>query len=192
MGGFKQFIFIVAGLIGIATALILYIPYTDYAEPAAYLASLMRTEWFFYIVSAGTAVLLIAMLYLVLLGIVRRKPKDVTILNQDGSCVTIARSAIASQATYLAENTERVRVEKIKVIIRRHVLVNLKLVLSPQHSLNVVSEAQAIQTRVRDGLTALLGDHVGTITLRFLEPVSTGDITSDTQGQHASIAYKHE
>ena len=49
--------------------------------------------------------------------------------------------------------------------------------VEPYRSLDVRAEAESLQGRLRQGLEVLVGDRLGDITLRFLEPRQTSDIT---------------
>ena len=51
------------------------------------------------------------------------------------------------------------------------------LVCAVYRSLDVRAEAESLQGRLRQGLEVLVGDRLGDITLRFLEPRQTSDIT---------------
>ncbi len=174
MESFKRFCLIVFSLVGIvvlgALALPWIGPWTDL------FASFFAIQWYLFVVELCLLLLVIGFIGLFIRGCTMRRHHDVEVLSGDGAKVTIARSAIASQATYLAEQDGTCVVTKVVVKVRRKDEVDVRVSVQPYQSVNVQVEAQKLNDRLREGLTRLTGPALKNITLRFVEPRSTGDI----------------
>ncbi len=174
MESFKRFCLIVFSLVGIAVLAVLALPWIG--PWTALFSSFFAIEWYLFVVELCILLLAIGFLGLFIRGCTMRRHHDVEVLSGDGAKVTIARSAIASQATYLAEQDGTCVVTKVVVKVRRKDEVDVRVSVQPYQSVNVQVEAQKLNERLRDGLTRLTGPALKHITLRFVEPRSTGDI----------------
>lgn len=175
MNGFKRFCLIVFSLLGL---LVVGLGLVWWLGPwTAQISALFALDWFVFLIEAFIVIGLVGFVCLFVAGVRAKKPKDIEVINEDGDHVSIARSAVASQATYLAEADGLCLVTKVVVDTRRRDQVDVALWIQPYHSLDVQAEAQALQESLRRGLTILVGDRLGSLTLRFLEPRQTADIT---------------
>lgn len=174
MESFKRFCIIVFSLVGIVAVGALALPWIG--PWTSLFASFFTLEWYLFAMELCLLVLGIGFVGLFVRGCTMRRHHDVEVLSEEGAKVTIARSAIASQATYLAEQDGTCVVTKVVVRVRRKDEVDVKVSVQPYQSVNVQVEAQKLQKRLREGLTRLTGPALRTITLRFVEPRSTGDI----------------
>lgn len=174
MEGFKRFCLIVFSLVGIALLGALALPWigpwTDL------FAGFFALDWYLFCVELALLAVAIGFVAVFIRGVTMRRHNDVVVLAENGAQVTIARSAIASQATYLAEQDGSCVVTKVVVKVHHHDFVDVKVSVQPYQSVNVRAEAQKLQLTLREGLARLCGEGLGTITLRFLEPRSTGEI----------------
>lgn len=175
MNGFKRFCLIVFSLLGL---LVVAFGIAWWFGPwATQLSTLFALDWFAFLAEALVVIGFVGFICLFIAGVRAKKPKDIEVINEDGDRVSIARSAVASQATYLAEADGLCLVTKVVVDTRHRERVDVALWIQPYHSLDVQAEAQALQESLRRGLTILIGDRLGSLTLRFLEPRQTADIT---------------
>lgn len=175
MNGFKRFCLIVFSLLGlvvVAFGLAFW-----FGPWATQLSTLFALDWFAFLAEVLVVIGLVGFICLFVAGVRAKKPNDIEVINEDGDRVSIARSAVASQATYLAEADGLCLVTKVVVDTRHRDQVDVALWIQPYHSLDVQAEAQALQESLRRGLTILIGDRLGSLTLRFLEPRQTADIT---------------
>ena len=173
MDGFKRFCLIAFSLVGIALLVVLALPWIG--PWTELFAGFLAMGWYLFCVELALLAVAIGFVAVFIRGCTMRRHRDVEVLSGDGTSVTIARSAIASQATYLAEQDGSVVVTKVVVKVRHGTTVDVKVSVQPYQSVNVRAEAQALQERLRTGLELLVGDGLDRLTLRFLEPRATGD-----------------
>lgn len=174
MQGLKRFCLIAFAVVGIVLVAVLALPWIG--PWTALFTSFFAIEWYLFAVELCLLVVVIGFVAVFVRGVTTRRHHDVEVLSEQGARVTIARSAIASQATYLAEQDGTCVVTKVVVKVHGHESVDVRVSVQPYQSVNVQVEAQRLQKRLREGLERLCGDALHTITLRFLEPRSTGDI----------------
>ncbi len=174
MESFKRFCLIVFSLVGIVVLAVLALPWIG--PWTTLFSSFFAIEWYLFVVELCLLFLVLGFLGLFIRGCTMRRHHDVEVLSGDGAKVTIARSAIASQATYLAEQDGTCVVTKVVVKVHRKDEVDVRVSVQPYQSVNVQVEAQKLNERLREGLTRLTGPALKDITIRFVEPRSTGDI----------------
>ena len=174
MEGFKRFCLIVFSLVGLAALCALALPWIG--PWTELFTSFLSIQWYLFVLELCLLLLALGFLGLFIRGCTMRRHHDVEVLSGEGAKVTIARSAIASQATYLAEQDGTCVVTKVVVKVRRKDEVDVRVSVQPYQSVNVQVEAQKLHERLREGLTRLCGPALRNITLRFVEPRSTGDI----------------
>lgn len=174
MNGFKRFclvVFAVCGTLALAALLLPWVgPWTVEA------AGLISLDWYLFLVELFALVCAVGFVCAVVVAVRSKRPSDIEVLDGDGGRVSIARSAVASQATYLVEADGTCVAAKVVVDVR-HDTVDVAVWVEPYRSLDVRAEAESLQGRLRQGLEVLVGDRLGDITLRFLEPRQTSDIT---------------
>jgi uncharacterized membrane protein len=176
MGGFKRFCMVCFALVGLlalaALALPWLGPWTDIA------AGFMQMGWYLMVVEIFMLVMVVGFVVVFVKAVTAKKPEDVEVEANDGNTIYIARSAIASQATYLVEQDGTCVAQRVRVIPRKHdKAVDLEISVQPYTSIDIRSESSAISARLKAGITTLIGDRLGEIRLNFLEPRTTGDIT---------------
>ncbi len=174
MEGFKRFCLIVFSLLGLLVLGALALPWIG--PWTALFSSFLAIDWYLFVVELCILALAIGFIGLFIRGASMKRHHDVEVLSGEGAKVTIARSAIASQATYLAEQDGTCVVTKVVVKVRRKDEVDVRVSVQPYQSVNVQVEAQKLNDRLREGLTRLTGSALKNITIRFVEPRSTGDI----------------
>lgn len=177
MSGFKRFCMIAFALLGCLVLGALLLPWTG--PWAAWATGLFALDWFLYLVEGVALCAFVGFVCVFISGVRSRGQHDIKVEAGDGATVTIARSAIASQATYLVEEDGTCIATKVNVK-SHHDRVDVSIQVEPYESLDVRAEAAKLEKRLRSGLTVLVGDRLGDLTLRFLEPRKTGDITSGT------------
>lgn len=174
MNGFKRFclvVFAVCGTLVLAALLLPWIgPWTVEA------AGLISLDWYLFLIELFAMVCVIGFVCAIVVAVRSRRPSDIEVMDGDGGRVSIARSAVASQTTYLVEADGTCVAAKVVVDVR-HDTVDVAVWVEPYRSLDVRAEAERLQVRLRQGLEVLVGDRLGDITLRFLEPRQTSDIT---------------
>lgn len=187
MSGFKRFCMIAFALLGALVLGALLLPWTG--PWAAWATSMFAIDWFLYLVEGLALCAFVGFICVFISGVRSRGQHDIKVEAGDGATVTIARSAVASQATYLVEEDGTCIATKVNVK-NHHDRVNVSIQVEPYESLDVRAEAAKLEGRLRTGLTVLVGDHLGDLTLRFLEPRKTGDITpGDDVRQDKSGSY---
>lgn len=187
MGSFKRLCMVVFGIVGVLTMAALILPWIG--PWTAQATALLALDWYLFVIELFLVLLGIGFLVVLVRGIGARKPKDIVVADDDGDTITIARSAVASQATYLVEADGTCAADKVRVDTR-HGRVDVAIAVEPYHSMDVRAEAARLQKSLRKGLGVLVGDALGDITLRFEEPRTTADITpGDTVRPAKSGAY---
>lgn len=174
MSGFKRFCMIAFALLGALVLGALLLPWTG--PWATWATGMFTLDWFLYLVEGFALCAFVGFVCVFVTGVRSRGQHDVKVEVGDGATVTIARSAIASQATYLVEEDGTCIATKVNVK-SHHDRVDVSIQVEPYESLDVRAEAAKLEKRLRSGLTVLVGDRLGDLTLRFLEPHKTGDIT---------------
>lgn len=174
MNGFKRFCLIVFAIAGILVLAALLLPWVGPWTVAA--SGLIAYDWYLFTVELFALVCAVGFIAAFVTGVRAKRPSDIQVLDSDHGRVTIARSAVASQATYLVEADGTCMASKVQVDCR-HDRVDVAVWVEPYRSLDVRAEAARLQGRLRDGLTVLVGDRLGDVSLRFLEPRQTSDIT---------------
>lgn len=174
MNGFKRFCLIVFAIAGILVLAALLLPWVG--PWTAFASGLIAYDWYLFVVELFALVCVVGFVALFVVGVRSKRPSDIQVLDSEHGRVTIARSAVASQATYLVEADGSCLASKVMVDCR-HDRVDVAVWVEPYRSLDVRAEAALLQGRLREGLTVLVGDNLGEVSLRFLEPRQTADIT---------------
>jgi uncharacterized membrane protein len=188
MNGFKRFCMIAFAIVGVLALLALVLPWlgpwTDIA------AGLFAYGWYLMVVEIFILILAIGFVVVFVKGVTAKKPSDVEVVAHDGNTIRIARSAIASQATYLVEEDGTCIAQRVYVAPRKHdTAVDITIWVQPYESLDIRAESAVIDARLKEGLETLVGDRLGKINLNFLEPRKTGDITPGTSVKETSDGY---
>ena len=149
MNGFKRFclvVFAVCGTLALAALLLPWVgPWTVQA------AGLISLDWYLFLVELFALVCAVGFVCAVVVAVRSRRPSDIEVLDGDGGRVSIARSAVASQATYLVEADGTCVAAKVVVDVR-HDTVDVAVWVEPYRSLDVRAEAESLQGRLRQGL----------------------------------------
>lgn len=174
MNGFKRFCLVVFAVCGTLVLAALLLPWVGPWTVEA--AGLIALDWYLFLVELFALVCVVGFVCALVVAVRSKRPSDIEVMDGDGGRVSIARSAVASQATYLVEADGTCVAAKVVVDVR-HDTVDVAVWVEPYRSLDVRAEAERLQVRLRRGLEVLVGDRLGDIALRFLEPRQTSDIT---------------
>lgn len=189
MNGFKRFCLVVFAICGTLVVAALLLPWVGPWTQAA--AGLIDLDWYLFLVELFALVSVVGFVCALVVAVRSKRPSDIEVMDGEGGRVSIARSAVASQATYLVEADGTCVAAKVIVDVR-HDDVDVAVWVEPYHSLDVRAEAEKLQVRLRAGLEVLVGDRLGDISLRFLEPRQTSDITPgrDVRAKGHGSAYE--
>lgn len=189
MGGFRRFILFVFSLAGLFALAALVCPWLGLFEVEvrvleSYPAYIMAVE-----VCAGmTAVWLAFELLRSLFS--RRRKEAISVMDVDGGAITVARSAVASQASHIVEELG-LGVAKDVSVTAKHGTVTVGLKVTPFESIDVTEEAPGLHEALTCGLSAMVGEHLGAVNVEFLEPqhasslVALADDEEDEQQDEA-------
>lgn len=185
MVGLKKFCLIIASLAIAASVCILLLPWINMAPYNDQVAVLLTfSPWFFYGVEVLAAIALFSALCLFVAGVAMHKPHDFAYSTRKGSHIAISRAAIASQVTYLAEQTADVVVDKVHVSHDKAGGVSVTLELQPNRSISIKQASERIESAVQAGLQQMLDIDRLTISLRFVEATQASELLE--QGTPAS------
>ncbi len=81
----------------------------------------------------------------------------------------MAGSAVASQASHIVEELG-LGVAKDVSVVAKHGTVTVGLKVTPYESIDVTEEAPALHEALTCGLSAIVGEHLGSVNVEFLEP----------------------
>lgn len=179
MVGFKKFCLIFSSLSIATTILILLAPWVDIAPYNTYIVNYIAfSSWFFFLIEFLAVISLFSALCIFIMGVAKRKHKDLYVDTEQGARITISRTAIASQVTYIAEYTADVTVEKVQVRVKNHSKIFLYVAVQPNVPMSIPQVGKRIETAIRESLAWMLDVDDVTIALRFVEASHMEDVSN--------------
>lgn len=173
MGGFRRFVLFVFTLAGAVCLAALALPW--FGVGASQLAALERHEAYFIFVEVCMAMTVAWLAYNLLRCLFsRRRVASVEVMDIDGGKVTVAKSAIASQAAHVVADSGLGASKGVEVLAKKAGPVNVTVRIAPFDFIDVTSEAPALHEALETGLGAMCGDRLGTIDVEFLAPRGAG------------------
>ena len=158
MGGFRRFILFVFSLAGWFGLFEVEVTVLE-----SYPAYVMAVEVCLGMTAAWLAFELLRSIFS------RRRKEAISVMDVDGGAITVARSAVASQASHIVEELG-LGVAKDVSVVAKHGTVTVGLKVTPYESIGVTEEAPALHEALTCGLSAMVGEHLGSVNVEFLEP----------------------
>lgn len=168
MGGFRRFILFVFSLAGLFALAALACPWFGLFEVEvtvleSYPAYVTAVEVCLGMTAAWLAFELLRSIFS------RRRKEAISVMDVDGGAITVARSAVASQTSHIVEELG-LGVAKDVSVVAKHGTVTVGLKVTPYESIDVTEEAPALHEALTCGLSAMVGEHLGSVNVEFLEP----------------------
>ena len=191
MGGFRRFLLFVVSLAGIACAVVPLVAMapraTDFASMVETLASYRGAELGYLVCALVTLTWCAANL---IRAIFSRRDSAISVMSVGGGTITVARSAVASQASHIVEALGVGTASSVDVRCGAHGPVRVRVRVTPYESIDVTSEAPVLHEGLVAGLTAMCGERLGAVDVEFLEPVRPSSLVEAVEdaGGQASAA----
>ena len=186
MSGFTRLCKVVFALAGIFTLGALGLtwvgPWRDVAS------ALMVVDGYWYALQVCGFVTVIGLVVTLLRGLFSRKVRTVEVARVDGGSITVTREAIASQAANIVEADGTCVASKVIVDAkpRGHVRVHVRVL--PHESLDVVIKGAQLHEELTQGLSAVCGNTVESVSLEFVKPQAYTPAAPDADSQDATDA----
>lgn len=185
MSGFKRLckvVFALAGLFTLAALALTWMgPWRDVAS------AMMVVDTYWYAIQVCGAVTVLGLVVQLFSGLFSRKVRTVQVATVDGGAITVTREAIASQAEHIVEADGTCTASKVRVDAkpRGHVRVHVRVL--PHETLDVVVKGAQLHEELLQGLAAVCGNTVESVSLEFVEPQSyaeraAAEETGDSDG----------
>lgn len=169
MSKFRKFLLIVFALATAFTICVLGLPWLHiYTREIA--ALLTEYPVFFIVVETTAAISLAGAAFCFLKALFGPKNSDSILVAQiDGDDITVTRTAIASQATHIVEDTGQFKVKSCKVKAKRTGHVKVYLRIMPEGTCDVLERSVELHDSLSRGLALLCGNEIEAIEIEFLE-----------------------
>ena len=191
MGFFKRlglFLYALAGVFCLAS-LGLYVFRTPYYHTVA---GFMEYPWYRVAVVATMAITALGCLICLLRALFApRKRKEVVVSKDGQDTVTVATSAITSQASHIIERAGGLTADRVSVDVKRGDQVQVKVRVRPHNAVNVVEEGTRLRDELSTGLATICGDRISGIDLQFVESDSAESAEFVEQGEHVPATNVH-
>ena len=168
MGGFRRFILFVFSLAGLLCLAALACPWFGLFE----VETTILESYDAYVVAVEVCLgMTVAWLAFELLRSIfsRRRVDAISVMDVDGGKITVARGAVASQAANIVEALG-LGVAKDVDVRAKHGTVTVSVKVTPYEAVDITEEAPDLHEALTTGLTALCGEHLGSVSVEFLEP----------------------
>lgn len=194
MGWFKRLCLFVFGLAGILALAALVLPWVGpYTQQAAWLLVHEYNYQVAVLVVVGITALGVLICFLRSIFSPRNR-KVVQVTKIDGGEITVTRTAIASQAKHIVERDGSCVASATRVRARRR-SVRVHMKVTPKHPLDVVQKGAQLHQELVDGLAAVCGDTLKSVSLVFADPQDFAepekDSFSDAYGDPSYEAPEH-
>lgn len=175
MGGFRRLVLFVFSLAGLACLAALALPwYGLYTEQIAELEA-----WHPYVLAVEVClVMTVAWLAWNLLRALfsRRRVSSIAVMDIEGGAITVAKSAVASQASHVVEESGLGVAKHVEVHARKRGPVDVEVRVTPFESIDVTEQAPVLHAALTSGLAAMCGERLGAVNVEFLEPRDTSSL----------------
>lgn len=160
------FVFSLAALFTLVALTLPWVgPWTKWAT------SLIYTPWYFMLLQGTVAITAIGALVALLRAIFApRNAKSVIVSTEGGDQITVATSAISSQAVHVVEQNGDYVVEKVLVSARRRGRVRVAVRVRPAYAVNVTEEGARLHAELMEGLSSICGNAIERVSIEFAEP----------------------
>ena len=169
MGGFRRFLLFVFSLAGLLCLAALALPW--FGLFADELGVLEQSEAYVVAVQGCLAMTAAWLVWSLLRALFSRRDDSIPVMSVDGGAITVARDAVASQASHIVEALGVGTASDVDVRAGRRGPVHVRVRVTPYESIDVTSEAPVLHEGLVAGLTAMCGDRLGAVDVEFLEPV---------------------
>lgn len=161
-------VFSVAGLLCLlALALPWFGPWVELTQ------AFLRMSWYRAVVLACVVIAAIGLLVTLGRAIFTPKERKTVVVSRSGSNqVTVATAAISSQAAHIVEAGRLFFADKVSVAVNRRGKAKVAVRVHPAYAVNVAEEGPRLHEALENGLAALCGDAISSISLEFVEPDS--------------------
>ena len=185
MGGFRRLVLFVFSLAGLACLAALALPwyglYTEQiAELEAQASYVLAVEVCLAMTAAWLAWNLLRSLFS------RRRVSSIAVMDIEGGVITVAKSAVASQASHVVEASGLGVAKHVEVKARKRGPVDVEVRVAPYESIDVTEQAPVLHAALVSGLVAMCGERLGVVSVEFLEPRDTSslaDVSYDEDGE---------
>lgn len=122
----------------------------------------------------GIVVICVGLLVALARGLLSRKPGAICVMRVEGGEVSVTRGAIAAQAGHVVAGRGIGEASSVAVKARGRGLVRVRVKVAPYGSVDVTQEGRALHEALVEGLGAVCGERLGTVSVEFLEPLDAG------------------
>lgn len=190
MGGFRRFLLFVFSLAGLLCLAALALPWFGLFGDE--LGVLEQSEAYVVAVQVCLAMTAAWLVWSLLRALFSRRDDSISVMSVDGGAITVARDAVASQASHIVEALGVGTASDVDVRAGRRGPVHVRVRVTPYESIDVTGEAPILHEGLVAGLTAMCGDRLGAVDVEFLEPVRPSSlveaVTDDGSEGSASAA----
>lgn len=178
MSGFRRFVLFVFSLAGLACLAALALP-TWFGLFSDEFARLSDQAWFDVLVRVCLAMTAVWLVFNLGRAIFSRRHDSISVMDIDGGDITVTRSAVASQASHVVEESGIGLAKNVEVRAGKTGPVHVTVELTPFRSVDVTRVAPGLHEALVAGLTAMCGDRLGAVDVEFLEPREGSSLADD-------------
>lgn len=190
MGGFRRFVLFVFSLAGILCLAALALPWFGLLGDV--LGPLQESDWYVVAVEVCLGMTGAWLVWNLLRSVLSRRDDSISVMSVDGGTITVARVAVASQASHIVEALGVGTASDVDVRAGRRGPVRVRVRVTPYESIDVTSEAPVLHEGLTAGLTAMCGERLGAVDVEFLEPVRPSSLVEalpqDGSGEQDPVA----
>lgn len=190
MGGFRRFVLFVFSLAGILCLAALALPWFGLLGDV--IGPLQESDWYVVAVEVCLGMTGAWLVWNLLRSVLSRRDDSISVMSVDGGTITVARAAVASQASHIVEALGVGTASDVDVRAGRRGPVRVRVRVTPYESIDVTSEAPVLHEGLTAGLTAMCGERLGAVDVEFLEPVRPSSLVEalpqDGSGEQDPVA----
>lgn len=168
MSGMKRFLMIVFGIAGVLCLGALVLPWVGPFKDQA--SNLLYNPYYFYTLLALVLITLAGLCAVLLRGLFAPPKRKTLVIRKAGDDkISVTTDAIRSQALHIVEADGVFAAEKVLVSNVGNGNVSVSIRVKPHYTVDLANEGNRLHDQLREGLTAICGDHVQHINLEFVE-----------------------